>query len=85
MGILLIIRSNDVHHFTTNNLITKNQSTFWPDDSTSNQLIDLVDEIHQSFDDAELKAEGMARWVNFQAETEWCVRFIAEITTNLLK
>ena len=27
----------------------------------------------------------MARWVNFQAETEWCVRFIAEITTKLLK
>ena len=25
----------------------------------------------------------MARWVNYQAETEWCVRFIAEITTKL--
>ena len=35
---------------TTNNLITKNQSGFRPSDSTTNQLLDLVDTIHQSFD-----------------------------------
>ena len=34
----------------TNNLITKNQSGFRPSDSTTNQLLDLVDTIHQSFD-----------------------------------
>ena len=46
------IISNNLHnHFTTNNLITKNQSGFRHGDSTRNQLIDLVDEIHQSFDD----------------------------------
>ena len=33
-----------------NNLITKKQSGFRPGDSTRNQLLDLVDTIHQSFD-----------------------------------
>ena len=37
-------------HLITHHLITKNESGFWPDDSTTNQLIDLVDEIHQAFD-----------------------------------
>ena len=45
------IFNNLYNYFTTNNLITKNQSSFRRDDSTTNQLIDLVDEIHQSFDD----------------------------------
>ena len=34
----------------TNNLITKNQSGFRPADSTTNQLLDLIDTIHHSFD-----------------------------------
>ena len=33
-----------------NNLITKNHSGFRPGDSTTNQLLYLVDEIHQAFD-----------------------------------
>ena len=33
-----------------NNLITKNQSGFRPRDSTTNQLLFLIDEIHQAFD-----------------------------------
>ena len=37
-------------HLTPHHLITKNQSGFRPGDSTTNQLIDLVDEIHQAFD-----------------------------------
>ena len=42
---------NHLYNFlTTNNLITKNQSGFRPGDSTTNQLIDLIDTIHQSFD-----------------------------------
>ena len=36
--------------FNTNNLITKNQSGFRSGDSTTNQLIELVNEIHNSFD-----------------------------------
>ena len=33
-----------------NNLITKKQSGFRPGDSTTNQLLDLIDSIHQSLD-----------------------------------
>ena len=33
-----------------NNLLTKNQSGFRPGDSTTNQLLYLLDEIHQAFD-----------------------------------
>ena len=36
--------------FTANNLITKNQSGFRSGDSTTNQLLTLVNEIHNSFD-----------------------------------
>ena len=36
--------------FTTNNLITKNQSGFRSGDSTTNKLLTLVNEIHESFD-----------------------------------
>ena len=35
-----------------NNLITKNQSGFRPGDSTTNQLIYLLDEIHQALDNS---------------------------------
>ena len=35
------------HH--RNNLITKNQSGFLPGDSTTNQLLYLLDEIHHAF------------------------------------
>ena len=38
------------NHFTSNNLITKNQSGFRPKDSLTNQLICLVDSIHSSLD-----------------------------------
>ena len=38
------------NHFTSNNLITKNQSGFRPNDSVTNQLICLVDSIHSSSD-----------------------------------
>ena len=36
--------------FTANDLITKNQSGFRSGDSTTNQLLTLVNEIHNSFD-----------------------------------
>ena len=40
-------------YFNENNLITKNQSGFHPGDSTTNQLLFLLDEIHQAFDSTE--------------------------------
>ena len=38
-------------HLNVNILITKNQSGFRPGDSTTNQLLYLVNEIHQDFED----------------------------------
>ena len=45
-----IIFNNLYAYLHTNNLITKNQSGFRPGDSTTNQLLYLLDEIHQAFD-----------------------------------
>ena len=41
------------NHLISNNLITMNQSGFRPGDSTINQLIELVNVIHKSFDQRE--------------------------------
>ena len=48
-----IIFSNLYNYLHLNGLITKNQSGFRPGDSTTNQLLYLVDEIHQAFDSTE--------------------------------
>ena len=45
-----IIFNNLYKYLTTHQLITKKQSGFRPGDSTTNQLIDLVEEIHQALD-----------------------------------
>ena len=45
-----IIFNNLYTYLHTSNLITKNQSGFRPGDSTTNQLLYLLDEIHQAFD-----------------------------------
>ena len=46
-----IIFNNLYNYLNGNNLITKNQSDFRPGDSTTNQLLYLVNEIHKTFDD----------------------------------
>ena len=46
----LIEKPNIYAYLHTNNLITKNQSGFRPGDSTTNQLLYLLDKIHQVFD-----------------------------------
>ena len=45
-----IIFNNLYNYFNANNLITKNQSGFRPGDSTTNQLLYLVNEIHEAFE-----------------------------------
>ena len=45
-----IIFNNLYSYLETNNLITKNQSGFRPSDSTTNQLLYLVNEIHEAFE-----------------------------------
>ena len=47
----IIIFNNLYSYLNSNNLMTKNQSGFRPGDSTTNQLLFLVDEIHQVFED----------------------------------
>ena len=42
--------NNLYKHLTTHHLISKNQSGFRPGDSTTNQLIVLVNDIHRAFD-----------------------------------
>ena len=46
-----IIFNNLYSYLNANNLITKNQSGFRPGDSTTSQLLYLVDEIHKAFED----------------------------------
>ena len=46
-----IIFNNLYSYLNANNLITKNQSGFHPGDSTTNQLLYLVNEIHEAFED----------------------------------
>ena len=46
-----IIFNNLYSYLNANNLITKNQSGFRPGDSTTNQLLYLVNEIHEDFED----------------------------------
>ena len=45
-----MIYNNLCVYLNANNLITKNQSGFRPGDSTTNQLLYLVNGIHQSFE-----------------------------------
>ena len=45
-----IIFNNLYHYLNANNLVTKNQSDFRPGDSTTNQLLYHVNEIHQAFE-----------------------------------
>ena len=48
------IFNNLYNNLTTHHLITKKQSGFRPGDSTTNQLIALVNEIHHAFDRTKL-------------------------------
>ena len=48
-----IIFNNLYSYLHGNNFITKNQSGFRPGDSTTNQFLYLVDEIHKAFDSTE--------------------------------
>ena len=46
-----IIFNNLYSYLNPNNLFTKNQSGFRPGDSTYNQLLYVVNEIHEAFED----------------------------------
>ena len=46
-----IVFKNLYNHLISNDLISKNQSGFRPGDSCTNQLLFLINEIHEAFDD----------------------------------
>ena len=46
-----IVSAQLYSYLVNHDLISKNQSGFRPGDSTTNQLIDFVNEVHKSFDD----------------------------------
>ena len=45
-----IVFNNLYKHHTSHHFISKNQSGFWPGDLTTNQRIDLVNDMHRAFD-----------------------------------
>ena len=49
-----IVFNNLYNYLNSNNLITKNQAGFRPGDSTSNQLLYLINEIHEAFENIKL-------------------------------
>ena len=73
-----IIINNLYSYLDANNLITKNQSGFRPGDSTTNQLLYLVNEIHQAFEDPkslEVRAVFLDISKAFQWARQWKMEF----------
>ena len=86
-----IIFNNLYPYLTSNNLITKNQSGFRPGDSITNQLLFLVDEIHQAFEDRNsLEVRAVFLGISKASDKVWhdCLIFKLKqngITSSLLK
>ena len=54
---------NDLYSYLVlNNLITKNQSGFIPGDSCTNQLLFLINEIHEAFEDTKSLEVRVVFW-----------------------
>ena len=62
-----IIFNNLYSHLDASNIITKNQSGFHPGDSTTNQLLYLINEIDQAFEDSKSLEVCVAFLVIFKA------------------
>ena len=72
-------------HFiiTTHHLIIKNKSGFRPGDSTTNQLIDLVDAIHQAFDSTKsLEVHGVFLDISKAFDKVWHDGLIFKMRQN---
>ena len=86
-----IIFNNHYKHLTSHHLITKNQFGFRPGDSTTNQLIGLVDEIHQAFDSTkslctiflDISKAFDKVWINLQNEAKLYIWQIIETFSKL--
>ena len=69
------------NHFTSNNLITKNQSGFRPNDSVTNQLICLVDSIHSSVD-INLDLRSVFLYMSKAFDKMWHEGFLFKLKQN---
>ena len=66
-----------------NNLITKNQSAFRPGDSTTNQLLYLVNEIHKAFEDPKsLEVRAVFLHISIAFDKVWHDGFILKLRQN---
>ena len=78
-----IIFNNLYSYLNANNLITKNQSGFRPGDSTTNQLLFLVDEIHQAFEDTKsMEVRAVFLDISKAFDKVWHDGFIFKLKQN---
>ena len=78
-----IISKNLYSYLNANNLLTKNQSGFRPGDSTTNQLLYLVNEIHQAFENPKsLEVRAVFLDICEAFEKVWHDGLIFKLTQN---
>ena len=78
-----IIFNNLYSYLYANNLITKNQSGFRPGDSTTNQLLYLVNEIHQAFENPKsLEVRAVFLDISKAFDKVWHDGFIFKLKQN---
>ena len=75
-----ILFNNLCSYFNTNNLITKNQCGFLPGDFTTNQLLFLVNTIHEAFE----KRNSLEVWIVFLGITKRYIRSFIKALWNYL-
>ena len=78
-----IISKNLYSYLNANNLLTKNQSGFRPGDSTTNQLLYLVNEIHQAFENPKsLEVRAVFLDISKAFDKVWHDGFIFKLKQN---
>ena len=78
-----IIFNNLYNYLNTNNLLTKNQSGFRPGDSTTNQLLYLVNEIQMAFDDPKsLEIRAIFLDISKAFDKVWHDRLLFKLSQN---
>ena len=78
-----IIFNNLYGYSNENNLLTKNQSGFRPGDSTTNQLLYLVNEIHEGFENSKsLEVRALFFDISKAFDKVWHERLIFKLKQN---
>ena len=76
-----LINNSLFEYFIENNLISPNQSGFKPGDSCTNQLISIMHEIYQSFDDG-FEVRGVFLDISKAFDKVWHNGLIYKLTQN---